>query len=240
MTIPCKKIQTFHAGSRSGGLDRRLRLCRDRSSADGHAQPLFARPLLCGAAQLSRWAAQCRTSSEAQCACWFRQSLRLKRRHLRGSSDVGACPFECCTFREWTVEADTQLHARPVVKSPVIASAKKGSKVLGITGTVVVTKPGEFQVRTPGVDGYAVGDSVWVYTQLGEGYFKTWHKGDWDRLEAAFMYEGATSCEDDHTCWGVRKSFPKSVWWVKVKNQRGLIGWTKDHLNFGNLDSCGG
>lgn len=46
-------------------------------------------------------------------------------------------------------------------------------------------------------------------------------------------------CVKQGTCWGKRKKFPKSIWWVKMKTKSGLIGWTKEHQNFGNMDACG-
>lgn len=32
--------------------------------------------------------------------------------------DHGACPFECCTYREWTVEEPTVLYRERDVRSP--------------------------------------------------------------------------------------------------------------------------
>ena len=32
---------------------------------------------------------------------------------------------------------------------------------------------------------------------------------------------------------------PKSVWWVKVRNRQGKIGWSREPENFGNIDQCG-
>ena len=32
---------------------------------------------------------------------------------------------------------------------------------------------------------------------------------------------------------------PVAVWWVKIRNRRGQVGWTKFPENFDNKDSCG-
>jgi hypothetical protein len=34
-------------------------------------------------------------------------------------------------------------------------------------------------------------------------------------------------------------SEPVTIWWVKVKNRSGRIGWTMHDENFGNMDACG-
>jgi len=52
--------------------------------------------------------------------------------------DKGACPFECCTYREWTVSKDTDLFDSVDGKKKV-GVAKKGSKVTGVTGEVHIS-----------------------------------------------------------------------------------------------------
>jgi hypothetical protein len=160
--------------------------------------------------------------------------------------DEGACPFECCTYREWTVKADTPLHAKPNDTAKIIGKARKGTKVQGLTGLVIVTKPGQIEVLRPhtGESGraYRPGDTVWVYTERGEGFFRVWYKGEMYDEEASFMYQdmgGWDRCVDEGNCWGKRKSFPSSVWWVKVKTSNGTVGWSKTPENFGNVDACG-
>lgn len=76
----------------------------------------------------------------------------------------GACPFECCTYREWSVKADTTLVAHPDRRAPAVGKACKGSRVQGLTGIVITTKPGEIEVIVRianDVDSLKVGYSVW-------------------------------------------------------------------------------
>lgn len=166
--------------------------------------------------------------------------------HPATFSDEGACPFECCTYREWSVKADTLLLEKPFGEAKVIGKVLAGDKVQGLTGTVIVTKPGEIEVLRPVSEEtkrtYQVGDTVWVYTPIGEGFFKVWYQGQMYDEEAVFMYhnmDGWAGCVDDGICWGNRISFPQIVWWVKVKTSAGVVGWTKDNQNFGNMDACG-
>jgi len=129
----------------------------------------------------------------------------------------------------------------------VVGQTRKGTTVTGITGVVIVTKPGQLEVlkdyRSPDSGhSYKRGDAVWIYTERGEGYFRVWHNGQSYDEEATFMYQdmgGWDACVAADTCWGKKISFPESLWWVKVKTKKGATGWTKKHENFGNIDACG-
>ncbi len=56
--------------------------------------------------------------------------------------DVGACPFECCTYREWRATKDTVLLKNMSGGSTAVFKVRKGEKVEGVTGIVITTKAG--------------------------------------------------------------------------------------------------
>ena len=172
--------------------------------------------------------------------------------------DEGACPFECCTYRDWTVQRATSLLVRPEHGAPQAAVVRPGQTVQALTGKVVVSRPGEFVVlhQPDGDSGarYAVGDRVYVYTPLGEGYFRVWHAGRMYEEEATFLYDGIgasfDACERDGSCWGRRVALPRYTWWVKMRTPSGVVGWWEEVVDegraiadepprFGNLDACG-
>ena len=146
--------------------------------------------------------------------------------------DKGACPFECCTYREWRVEKATLLYAKPKVGSPFVGVAKKGILVQAETGEVH-TKPGKFRVKRD-LPNLRKGDILWVYTYLGEGYFKIWYRGKLIEQEVGIDYRNPSS--DD---WGYFEVIPDSTWWVKVRTSEGIEGWTNQPENFSNKDACG-
>jgi hypothetical protein len=90
--------------------------------------------------------------------------------------DKGACPFECCTYREWRTEQSTVAYARPDKRSSRIGRFKAGTAVVALTGEVRST-PGRFTVRKPHGQ-YKPGDVLWVYTPLGEGAYKVGSKAE--------------------------------------------------------------
>jgi len=146
--------------------------------------------------------------------------------------DTGACPFECCTYRDWGTEKMSKLYAEPKTSSPVVGAVEKGATVKAQTGEVH-TKPGKLIVRRD-VATFRKGDVLWVYTYLREGYFKIWYRGKFIEDEIDFGYRDPTP--DD---WGYFEVMPKSVWWVRVRTSTGLEGWTNQPENFSNKDACG-
>lgn len=147
--------------------------------------------------------------------------------------DKGACPFECCTYREWRVEKATRLYAEPKADSPFVGVAEKGIFVKAETGEVHTTKPGKFVV-TRNVVNFQKGDILWVYTYLGEGYFKVWYRGKFIEEEIGIDYH-RPSPED----WGYFEIVPNSIWWVKVRTSKGIEGWTNQPEHLSNKDACG-
>lgn len=147
--------------------------------------------------------------------------------------DVGACPFECCTYRQWIANEDTVLSKNMSDKSPIAFKVKKGEKVTGVTGVVITTKAGIVKVlRNTTIDDsnkipVKAGETLYLLTYLGEGFYRTWHRG---RIVVGVYYENSDVKQI---------SEPEGVWWIKIKNRRGQIGWTKESGNFENQDSCG-
>lgn len=147
--------------------------------------------------------------------------------------DKGACPFECCTYRTWHADSETELLEKPEPGSGIVATVPQGSEVEALTGDVYVTA-GIFSVEKA-FSRYEPGDSIRVYTYLGEGRFKTWFNGRFyeDDLDSGpFGSSGYTSK------LGVFRLKPVSIWWVKIKTRNGIVGWSDRAENFSNKDAC--
>jgi hypothetical protein len=141
--------------------------------------------------------------------------------------DKGACPFECCTYRQWNVTAETPLFDK-VSGTTEIAKAKRGETVQGLTGEVH-TVPSKVKIKIdphgePSTTEVKDGDTVYVLTYSGEGFWKVWKDGR--------VVDGVFQSWD-------KKENPKSTWWVQIKLKNGKTGWTKETAHFGNMDACG-
>ena len=146
--------------------------------------------------------------------------------------DLGACPGECCTYGTWRAERAVVLREAPSERSGTVASVAVGSEVQAETGQVH-TRAGKFVVRRESPP-YRAGEVIWLYTYRGEGFYKVWRAGQ--------MVEQDISVMPDHTSpddWGYYASVPHSVWWVRVRLESGLVGWTNAPASFSGTHSCG-
>ena len=155
--------------------------------------------------------------------------------------DRGACPFECCTYRTWRTEKATVAYSSPSKGSKRVGVFARGSKVSGLTGEVR-TEPGKFVILKPHGK-YKPGDVLWVYTPLGEGFYKVWFKGRMYQEELEYMSgpfeQSSPTCAETPDCWGRLEKQMRVEWWVKVKSSSGWVGWTDEAENFSNKDACG-
>lgn len=175
--------------------------------------------------------------------------------------DKDACPFEGCTYREWTVETDTVLYDKPWGEAPV-GTAAVGDKVFGLTG-IVYTKPIPITVAVaakhaaiqPPADPVMLDlvpdETIHLLTYRGEGSFLAWYGTrlliiEPHRTMLTTLPDigwGITSCRDpEPKCWWqvpVGKQRYESVWWAQIMLPDGKAGWTRELNNFGNIDALG-
>lgn len=162
--------------------------------------------------------------------------VRLSTQSTRGQQppipyeDHGACPFECCTYRQWTVKTRTLIRQDRNASSPAIFTLQRGERVTGMTGVVITTQSGQARALKPAsIGGMKVrpGEVVYLLTYAGEGSYNVWYKGKVEEI----------AIEGDDVFKLIRE--PQSVWWVKVRNRKGQIGWTNLTRNFDGMDACG-
>ncbi len=146
--------------------------------------------------------------------------------------DKDACPFECCTYREWHTKKTTKLYSEPTITSSHVGIAENGTEVKAQTGEVHI-KPGKFIVKND-ITTFKKGDILWVYTYLGEGFFKIWHQDNFIEEQIVTDYKNPTIAN-----WGYFERIPESSWWVKIRTPAKIVGWTNQPENFSNKDACG-
>lgn len=159
--------------------------------------------------------------------------------------DIGACPFEGCTYRDWIANGPVTALTDRRAGSPVAFTLEKGDHVMAITGIVITTKPGRVTFSkaaemssSAGMLRVGPGDTLYLLTYHGEGEFTAWFKGRlYDFVDGSEFTDGR--CGRGRVCNGTVVEKPQSVWWIRVRSTRGLTGWTREPEKFDNKDRFG-
>jgi hypothetical protein len=153
--------------------------------------------------------------------------------------DIGACPFELCSYRDWQAKNTVVVRGTRSPDGPVLFTVRKGETITALTGVVVTISPGQVRFRTPadlssgsGPVHVERGDTLYLLTARGEGFTKAWFKGKvYDELDGKAFFN--SRCDTEPTlCIGTIIERPKRIWWVSIRNMMGQIGWTNEPEQF--------
>ena len=140
--------------------------------------------------------------------------------------DRGACPFEGCSYREWTARNSVLVYDTWEEKRQPIARISVGEKVTGITGVVITFQPGSIRVDRDLPDqGLKRGDILLTYTYLGEGFSNVWFKGRfYTEFDISFAkWPDGSGCGNEH-CAAIYTDLGNKSWWAQVKLSSGRMG----------------
>ena len=155
----------------------------------------------------------------------------------------GACPFQCCTYREWSVEYPTDIHMDRRDDSPAAFHVDIGDTVTATTGVVETTKVGRASASRDvraGANRLAVpaGQPIYLIRNVGGGDWKIWVNGVVDRQYIPSQGYCTPEKQSSDECAMKVVDQPVNVWWARVQNARGQAGWTREVDHFGNIDAC--
>ncbi|MBX7136287.1 MAG: hypothetical protein K1X67_26760 [Fimbriimonadaceae bacterium] len=162
--------------------------------------------------------------------------------------DWGACPFECCTYREWIAKAPIIAFEDRNEKSALAFRLNESERVFAITGVVVTSKAGVTEILKAIQIGYVPesrgpvlslnpGDVIYTLHYAGEGTEVFWYKGR-TYVDQVWVPDNARGGELNSGAFKVR-SRSVSVWWALIRNRAGQLGWTRETDRFSNQDRCG-
>lgn len=151
----------------------------------------------------------------------------------------GACPFECCVYREWIAMEPSKLYQTRDEHSKVVANLIKNETVLAITGVVVTHKVGKAKIllpiqawensksNSPNELTINKGEIIYPLHYEGEGYSAFWYNGK--VYSAELINTKQVNIEQEY----------QYDWWAQIKNKSGKVGWTKQTNVFAQQDACG-
>ncbi len=154
------------------------------------------------------------------------QSLKLPY------SDAGACPFEGCQYGNWTARKPTVVYKEMRNGSRVAFKIGNKEKVKAMTGIVITSKLGTAKtLKTVVIEPnngkrtvkLKAGETLSLVHYEGEGFYTAWRNGEFYSVEIGSI---------DFKM--IRE--PETVWWVKIRNRKGQIGWTRFADNFDGKD----
>jgi len=141
--------------------------------------------------------------------------------------DLDACPFEGCTYREWTARKSAVVYDTWEVKRRQVARISVGEKVTSVTGVVITFRPGTIRMdRDLPEAGLKRGDTILTYTYRGEGFSAVWFKGRFhSEFDISFTkWPDGSGCGGTH-CAATYTDLGKITWWVQVRLSSGGMGW---------------
>lgn len=152
--------------------------------------------------------------------------------------DYGACPFEGCTFGEWTVTKETTLFDSWKRGRAAIGKLEKDEKVAGLTGVHITNKPDAIRVLSdiPALS-LKRGDTILRYMYRGEGFADIWANGKWFKeADCSFIAEKEIGgCSRDCSAKVIENG--DKEWWVQVRTKSGQLGWATAEDNFDGMDA---
>lgn len=167
----------------------------------------------------------------------------------------GACPFECCTYREWKAPVPLPRLDAPIDGSP-IDTIPVGETFEAVTGTVYVTGVQLIEVRDsldasgePGFTAAAApawtavflpGDTLVALDYLGEGFYRVWDGAETHEVQ---QFWWPVDAQDPAPAWarhGRSTGVYDSEWWIRSIRADGIEAWFRSPDRYiPGSDACG-
>jgi hypothetical protein len=166
--------------------------------------------------------------------------------------DWKACPFEGCTYRQWTALKPVVVYDTWKQPRRPIAKLAPGGKVRALRGVVITYRPGVIRMdRDWPESGLKRGDTILTYAYGGESAWAAWVHGRYDPelfIPPAKRPEVVPACRVDGYCAMDRSAYcfmqcaggpgclggdcaatqldlGNKAWWAEVTLPSGRTGW---------------
>ena len=173
-------------------------------------------------------------------------TLKAQGRPAEPFIEQGVCPFECCTYREWTATDSIVVYKAEGSTDPSFLllpadsfTAVTGNVHLIHIGVVLITRPMETEAEDSFPQAHlSIGDSVYVLSYRGEGWYDVWIAGKVRHLPAFWDDRREDPRPTDRPGHLLRE--PQDIWWVRIRTHDGQSGWIRmDHAEVSGADACG-
>ena len=153
--------------------------------------------------------------------------------------DWKACPFEGCTYRQWTARKSVIVYDTWKQQRREVEQLSMRDTVIAVTGVVITYRPGVVRMDRDLPDrNLKRGDLILTYANRGEGFSAVWLKGSYHSwFDITFTkWPNGQGCGGTH-CAATYIDLGKKAWWAKVKLKAGRVGWIDmTHADFDGID----
>jgi hypothetical protein len=137
----------------------------------------------------------------------------------------GACPFECCIYRDWTARAEYDVYAAERGEGAPAFTIPAGTAFRADSGNVHITGVSLVAVADSVSDGdywaFGAGDTLVVLDYIGEGHFNVWHDGEVRDVAGFWGAERMPAVAEQLGTY-------EAQWWVHLTLPDGRTGWFRN------------
>src|SRR5579863_7130505 len=152
--------------------------------------------------------------------------------------DWTACPFEGCTYREWTARKPLAVYDTWKTSRRHLRDLAGGEKVKALGGVVITVRPGLIRMDRDLDADLKKGDTILTYTYEGEGFSSVWFKGAFhSEFDISFAkWPDGQGCGGDH-CAATYVDLGDKEWWAEIQLGAAATGWVDmNHSEFDGTD----
>jgi hypothetical protein len=152
--------------------------------------------------------------------------------------DWGACPFEGCSYREWTAKGAIPVFDTWEASRRRLTDLAPGQKVDALSGVVITMRAGVIRMDRDLPPSLRKGDTILTYTYKGEGFSSVWFRGAFhSEFDISFAkWPDGSGCGGDH-CAATYVDLGDKQWWAQVRLKSETTGWVDmEHSQFDGTD----
>jgi hypothetical protein len=147
-------------------------------------------------------------------------------------SEDGACPFEGCTYGEWSTNDSVKVFKEPKLNSDIIGDIPADTKFKALNGKIEVVPGLAFKVKEIPSIGYTESETskieynqpIYVLHYVGEGFYKVNQNNEFGYLQLPSDEKIFNKYKSNYDWIKIEKYQTEFKWWAEIE-YLDLKGW---------------
>jgi hypothetical protein len=161
-------------------------------------------------------------------------------------SEFGACPFEGCSYGEWSTKGEIKVFKEPNLESDVIGNIPDKKKFNAINGKIEIAPGIAYKVKELPSTGYTESEiskieyekPIYVLHYVGEGFYKINQNNKFGFLQLPSNEKAFNEYKSDYDWIKIEKYPTRFKWWAEIE-YLDLKGWILVNEKVVPLDKYG-